>query len=53
MTDVLIVERRVYFVEQTEWTRLGEKYPKEQRKSNKGFFSAGKKVNSLGSLAAR
>ena len=35
VANVLIVEWRVHFVEQAEGTGLGEKYPKEQGKSNK------------------
>src|SRR5689334_2567715 len=53
VANVLIVERRVHFVEQTEWTGLGEKYPKEERKSNKGFLTAREKVDSLRALPTR
>src|SRR3982751_1835310 len=51
VADVLIVERRVHLVKQTEGTGLGEKYSKEQGQGNQRLLSAREKMDSLRPLA--
>src|SRR2546423_3979559 len=53
VSDVLVVERRVHFVEKTEGAGLGEKNSEQQRECHQSLFAAGQKVNSLGALSAR
>src|SRR5215210_6390699 len=53
MSDVLIVERRVDFIEEAEWTGLGQKNSKEQRQRDEGLLSAREEMNSLCPLSTR
>src|SRR5688572_26487847 len=53
MSDVLVVERGVDLVEETERARLGEKNTKQERERDECLLTTREQMNSLGALPAR
>jgi hypothetical protein len=53
MTDVLVVERSVDFVEQAERARLRQENSEKKRERNERLLAARQKMDALRALAAR